>query len=724
MSNKKMINFEIQKVTSKSNHLQAIKLLADRNSATLGFLPYGAFDRLADDERILACISSEGECLGYLLFGTNKHRVKLTHLCVSDKWRGRGIARALVNYLRRETSDLQGILVSCRRDYNLRTLWSNLGFVALSERDGKAQDGSILTEWWLDYGHPNLFSILAQQRADSRMYVVIDANIFYDLVSGQADGYSHESKALLSDWLASEIEIFLTDEIYNEIDRNEDIKERKQLKNLLTQFSLITHNQEKFDITRQRIRHLFPQNMSHSDRSDLCQLAKAISSENVDVPFFVTRDRRLLEEVEDFIYKEFKLRIIHPVELIIKLDELRRVAEYQPDRLAGTSIEKRRIQSGFQEYIIDTFLANHLGETKASFRQKINLYLSNPKRFECLVIGRSENREITLFKTGFDFSAENSLALVVLDKEYDGELVVPILRCKNDQLAATALRHYILSIILTATSEGKQFTRVTDSYIDRLTGEALKQDNFLNIEHDWLKVNLSGAQRISEVSNTLSRSLSQHKKGYTQYISLVEILNSSDQERDWRHLFEIEKILSPVKIIDAQVPTFIVPIKPWWAKDLFDEELAETYLWGAQEKIALRRECVYYRSSNKTCQWQAPGRILWYVSKSRKYSGAPILGAIRACSRLEEYIIGKPKELYKQFRHLGIYDFKNVREAAKGDLEKDVMALRFSDTELFRTPIRLNQIQGILGNRVSLQAPYRISAEAFAELYNAGTSYS
>ena len=152
----------------------------------------------------------------------------------------------------------------------------------------------------------------------------------------------------------------------------------------------------------------------------------------------------------------------------------------------------------------------------------------------------------------------------------------------------------------------------------------------------------------------------------------------------------IEQAIFPGKITDSLVPNFIIPIKPWWAKDLFDGELAEQVLWGANNILVLRRELVYYRSRMASGGLEAPGRILWYVSQDKGFKKANVtLSAIRACSYIDEIIIDTPKSLYKKFKRLGIYEFDDLVAVSKGQ-DKELMAIRFSNTELFKKPIGLS----------------------------------
>jgi len=69
----------------------------------------------------------------------------------------------------------------CRRDYVAHDLWPRLGFVARSDRQGRSYTGSYLTFWWLDHGHPNLFTPADEKRLASKRKAVMDANVFYDL---------------------------------------------------------------------------------------------------------------------------------------------------------------------------------------------------------------------------------------------------------------------------------------------------------------------------------------------------------------------------------------------------------------------------------------------------------------------------------------------------------------------------------------------------------------
>lgn len=116
----------------------------------------------------------------------------------------------------------------------------------------------------------------------------------------------------------------------------------------------------------------------------------------------------------------------------------------------------------------------------------------------------------------------------------------------------------------------------------------------------------------------------------------------------------------------------------------------------------------------------APARVLWYVSNSRRYPGSQ---AIRACSQIDEVVIDGPKDLFRRFRRLGVYDWESVFALAKGDIEKEVMAFRFSKTEQFGRPVPWDELQQVLrkhGRRSNVQSPVEITEECFLDLYRRG----
>ena len=63
---------QIVVVENATKELQEIKTLGRLNSATLGFLPEGAFDKYAMDGTILGMVGDGGAIAGYLLYRVSR----------------------------------------------------------------------------------------------------------------------------------------------------------------------------------------------------------------------------------------------------------------------------------------------------------------------------------------------------------------------------------------------------------------------------------------------------------------------------------------------------------------------------------------------------------------------------------------------------------------------------------------------------------------------------
>ncbi|NES73282.1 MAG: N-acetyltransferase, partial [Okeania sp. SIO2D1] len=183
--------------------------------------------------------------------------------------------------------------------------------------------------------------------------------------------------------------------------------------------------------------------------------------------------------------------------------------------------------------------------------------------------------------------------------------------------------------------------------------------------------------------------------------------------------FNLEKYLWPAKIIDANLPTWIIPIKAFWAKDLFDEELANNWLFGSKTELALKRELVFYRSK-RGLKPGVIGRIIWYVSNDESFPYGTTK-VIKACSRLDEVIVDKPEKLYRQFRNLGVYKLEDLIKITNNKPNEDIMAIRFSDTQIFTNNLTLKQLQDILKKRTTVQGLFKITPDEFAQIYEKAT---
>src|SRR5688500_18497859 len=69
-----------------------------QHRSTLGLLPYAAFNDYADARTILGVVT-DNELSGYALYDLPGDFIALRQLCANERYRGTGVARALVEEL-------------------------------------------------------------------------------------------------------------------------------------------------------------------------------------------------------------------------------------------------------------------------------------------------------------------------------------------------------------------------------------------------------------------------------------------------------------------------------------------------------------------------------------------------------------------------------------------------------------------------------------------------
>jgi len=693
----------ITAIDEKSPYLKQVIALARANSSTLGFLPKDAFIESTRRRHLLVAADDEGNVLGYLLYGISgkKMLAYIVHLCVRPEYRKNKVATTLVQELKAQTyNTLHGIRVRCRRDYEASRVWPSLGFSALGEMPGRGRKETTLTVWRLDYGHPTLFTLLDDPEGSARVKVSMDANVFYKL-DEPPNLENEECQALLADWLTEAIELCVTNELFNEIDRHPEKEVRAANRRFVRRFRVVSGPEDQFEEAIEGLRLLFPGRLTISDKSDIRQLSRSIAA---GIQFFVTLDPRLLKKTDE-IFEAVGIRVLRPADLILEQDSLIREAEYQPVRLAGASMAIERARPMEQLLLNESFRAPQR-ETKQQFAALLNSLLADPHDVEVKVVK----------------DADRPRALLAFKRSKETELEVPIMRIDrglSSGLASTLMRYLIQELVLTSAKEDRAVTRITDQYLTADSVDALRENGFSRSNGTWFKINLSGVMSAQELLVKLV-GLDSKVPSVRQHIHhAATIIETAVASGNPNMLLSIEKALWPVKITGTNIRTFIVPILPEWAMHLFDTGIGSQNLFGGNPNLIFRVENAYYRNSSPRVLF-APGRILWYVSKhSGKYQDTE---SIRACSYLEDVVIDRPKALFTRFHRLGVYKWNDLFKLAKKDPDRNIMGFRFAKTEILTHPIDKKTLQKLwheqLGKNFHIQCPISIPEQVFFNLYS------
>ena len=662
--------------------LHQIVALGDMSRRTLGFLPQTAFMQAAESGTLLAAVD-DGQVLGYALYSLPRQVVRLTHLCVSENARGQGIARRLVQAISERHADRFGITLKCRKDFPANELWPTLGFAPQGEVRGRSRQRLPLTVWWRDHGHPNLFSAA---ESIGVLRVAVDVNVFLDLESRSERHGVIGSRALAGDWLADQLELVVTSELMRELDRMPDGQEKSRQRRASTKYpALAVDGSAAETLARHITEHVLKTqaldlSADPADQSDVRHVAEASLA---GVTVLATKDDKLRRWATEAIGVT-GVRVMHPSDVILHVDELSRAQAYQPIQLQDTGYRLAPVRSGTETELL-TFLHTAQGEQKAHYLELIREIAAGGPLWTRTVLRNPDNKAIAFYATG----------------ELGEELVVPVLRIVGARLEQTITRQILFQVRDQARREGRRIIRITEPNLASETQRILREDGFLKVENQWIALVISACGNASFINTLVARAAQQVGLRLPALQPGLSPVVAAD----------LERTMWPAKITDSLLLTYVIPIRPTWSADLFGMPQALT---PRPNMIGLSREHVYYRSPIP--RTVAPARLIWYVTDATHGGVAAVIG----CSRLDEAMTGKPTTLFQRFRHLGVWQLDQVMQAAK---DGQAQALGFADTEIFERRItlkRLRQLAADHGQTLALRSPQKITASLFAAIYQEG----
>ena len=617
---------------------------------------------------------SDGQLLGYLLYAAYSNRFRIAHLCVSREIRGQGLAGRLIDALIETATTQTVITLSCRNDFEAHKMWPKLGFVPLYEKVGRSREGLPLTVWRRIIALDNQLGLFQANVSDDVLDVIIDAQVFFDFDAPDSE-HAQPSKTLLSDIFIDAINLWITDELLTEIYRNDSPEGRDSRRWRATQFPEVKYDPLFLEYFVELLKDILP-NSNPSQISDINHLAKAASS---DVHVFITRDNLLLNKAEQ-IRALVNVEVISPTVLILRARELSEKQTPVPDRVAGLGLEWRRLNSSdFTAFPFQRFLLQ--GEKLNQLRQRLGYLLASQSSDELEVLW-AQNEPVAFRILKVDGSTSLTLSLGRVENSRDQSLFGGFL---------------VSDVVYRAMRNGLSMVKVKADALPRNLIHSLSYIGFIKCNGDFLRFcfaqYLDRVDALTEIGNLAPEAVE-----YYQSISA----------------FEFDRRCSPL-LSNANQNCFLVPIRQRYALNLFDRALSAQGLFGGDENLLMRWSNIYYRRNNRHRMFQAPGRILWYVSGTRK--------AIVAVSHLDEVVIDIPKELFRRFRKFGTLAWGDLYELCEGDVSKKLMALRFSHTFPLQTEVPLKEIKSVFnedGIGLSLQGPIRVPCSSLRRLYQLG----
>ena len=545
------MNFSITELSRKD--LSSVDTLMKENSSTLGFLPFEALTDYTRKGGIIGAKSLTGELLAYLLYSSYPGYFRIVHLCVSKRCRDNNIARELVDKLRSFATTQTLIKLHCRRDFPAHHMWPTLGFVPMDEKPGRSAVGHPLTLWCLILVPDRQLELFQALITDEHINAVIDAQVFFDLFEPPSSK-ALPSQALLSDFLVDNLNLWVTDELLVEIDRNTDQGRRNLSRDRAHTYPNVRYDPKSLDHFEPQLRQILP-STSTNDISDIRHLAKTAASE---LSIFVTRDMALLkhaDEIDDLV----NVRVLSPTELLVSLRQYTEEPKSTVARISGEDLFWREFGMDDLSRVSDLRLLDP-GERVGPVREKLSAYLADPKKYSCKLLQLGE-----------------AIVALRIVRNDTNAITCEMLRIGLKADRAWIDRFAIADTLATAVAAKKRVVNVLREGVNSHLVNTLIDMGFVATKEEYTRLvmpyQMSRAELVHEVSVATPK-----------LKSIVHTVKDVD----------LEKHCSPVYVSDAR-PSFLVPIKPGYAMGLFDAKQAKTDLFGARHNSLLSWENVYYR---------------------------------------------------------------------------------------------------------------------------------
>lgn len=668
---------DIKITTLTPADVHAVDQLMKESSDTLGFLPLTVLQLHLDSGTILGAMTSDNSLAAYLLYASYRERFRVIHLCVSEQFRGQGLARQLIDELVARATTQHIVTLHCRNDFPAHNMWPSLGFIPESEKPGRSRQGLPLTYWSRTLSQGDQLALFRANISEDTVDLVIDAQVFFDFSEPQND-LTLPSHALLNDSLIDALSIWHTDELLLEISRNSDPEAREQARRRASSFLRLKHDPLLFDTHLEALRTILPYR-TNQERSDVRHLAMTAAS---DVMNFVSRDNRILRNA-DKIRELTGVRVLDPTQLLLEVHQRSADKPSAPDRIGGPGVEWRPLNSADRsELPWSHFL--HPNERLSQLRTHVDALIANTRN----------SVEVL-------WAEDRPLALRILEDKADGTTIIHLVRVSTSHQNYLGRDFVAQFVLIDAVKRSVRMRR----HLVQFSADAFPLDLVTDLENMGFR----------KSNNTYSRF---SFTGYLERDKLLEVI--SELQPDLTATYTpmdddaLQRACSPVITSDNQ-KFVMIPIRPAYARSLVDRQQSAALLFGDAPHLLMSWSNVYYRKAYHQNLLRPPAKILWYASSPQK--------EIVAISDLQDVAIDTPRELLRRFSRYGTLEWSHLFTMANGDTQARLMALIFTGTLELNHRVPLSDVWNVFdkhGLGRSLQGPRLLPFAPLRDLLELG----
>jgi len=654
--------------------------LADSNKKTLGFLPASAIEERCQNGNAFICMQGD-KLIGYILFSHLKrtHIIRIHHFCIEKNKRKSGIATSLFNKFKESIHSAFYIELSCRDDYGINSFWNKLGFNIVQAREGRAVNTLSVLHLFRCPIQKSLLDIIDD--VDTRPKVLLDASIVFDF--DFESGEFNEKNSLLV--FSNDVMFCVAPVIFEDMQRQQNDLVKLSSINKVNRFKALSLSSEQSDDLCATLLNEFSQ-VAVSDRKQLaCAIANKVSC-------FVTNDRQLLGLVQP-IADNHGVMIYSPAEFYLNIDSVLNRETIQTELLPSTHGKLVDIRLD-ETALCNKFLNTAKGEKRHEFIGKFRNNLKNAF-LKSIVISNDEYGVIY-------YSVEQ------------GVLTIHLLRteARAGHFTQMATGFILGELIQTAARNSIGLMKLADEYAHQQVVSAGKQLGFF----DNKKLSLRYVGLRSNFKTFVEKELPQ-----TLLPEVNDCFEDALKADDVYAQVGAERSLSPTKFTDIDIPTYIIPIRPLWARDLITPQVMSQHSLLASDtgNVLMHDLNVYYTGTK--AHVAAPGRILWYVTDNAS-RGTPVMWGkhIIATSYLDEVHIGTKEDIFKKFWRIGVYKWADISTMTS----KTCTAMLFSRTEIFENKVPYRTVVDVIKDKMNKGitpiSVIPVSKEVFFEIYEQG----
>ena len=566
------------------------------------------------------------ELMGYLLFGGTYPHLKVFQVNVLPEFRSRGLARRLIEELRKygEEKNYQTISSRVATELEANKFWQGIDFRIIRQVPGGARSGRTLNVYLFELDTPSLFRELQSDTSTDEVGVqpiaypsrpilqtpsyVIDLNVFFDVVRRRDIG---ESARILSSAFNNEIKLHVTSEFIRELDRyspdfeNDPVLEFARGLPVLPELSADT----LAPLTEEIRKILFPDTTGTgkerpNEVSDRIHLASCIHHRAYG---FITRDTAILRRTTE-LHAEYDLRIISPADLYDPHQEP------DPPFPLTAAVEQREI----------SVAELHESDRAGAEAFLAGLGVGSSDVFSCLAPGTTHSPRLRLVARAEkeiiaigSWSANHST-----HRDTTAYLYVNEAHSSSDNAIS-----YILESSINSGRYG-QLSRLDleTGHRQIRTREVAISRGFQprDVSRGLTKISLKGMitrdswpSFVNELEEIAGVVLPNRILRYDELVNTgIFLLKKSNDRRSTISLFDFETLISPGVLICPGRAAVMIPIRPAYADELLPSTVRQIPALPGKE-AALRLERAYF--SGGRSDLLAPGKIaVFYISRGRQ----------------------------------------------------------------------------------------------------------